>query len=212
VRPIGLSVAAVIVRPPLRSPVHWTSWALMTPKWEIQELADAPSGPLSSRIVAMRLPASTIVVRWLGPAWNSQPSSASVEGLRPLDVRSYEFVPGDGGDVIDDLRAGVCARLPEREDRAERVPDRTSTDAHHQAYGRLRTNAEGGPDMQLRRSRTGSPIGYVGDHADKLGRTRPLAHDEDERPRREDRAYGETIFNRAPVPLPRFLRSRRKKS
>jgi hypothetical protein len=64
--------------------------------------------------------------------------------------------------------------------------------------------------MKLRRSRDESPTGYVGDHADKLSHVRPLAHDEDERPRREDRSYGETIFNRAPVPLPRFLTGRRK--
>ena len=66
--------------------------------------------------------------------------------------------------------------------------------------------------MKHRRSRTKSPTGYVGDHADKLSRIRPLEHDEDERPRREDLTYGETIFNRAPVPLPRFLRGRRKKT
>ena len=66
--------------------------------------------------------------------------------------------------------------------------------------------------MKLRRSRNESPAGYVGDHADKLSRIRPLDHDEDERPRREDMAYGETIFNRAPVPLPRFLTRRSKKT
>ncbi len=66
--------------------------------------------------------------------------------------------------------------------------------------------------MKRRHSRSESPTGYVGDHADKLSRIRPLEHDEDERPRREDLTYGETIFNRAPVPLPRFLRGRRKKS
>jgi hypothetical protein len=66
--------------------------------------------------------------------------------------------------------------------------------------------------MKLRRSGDESPTGYVGDHADKLSRIRPLGHDEDERPRREDRAYGETIFNRTPVPLPRFLRGRSKKT
>lgn len=65
--------------------------------------------------------------------------------------------------------------------------------------------------MKLRRSRNESPTGHVGDHADKLSRIRPLEHDDDERPRREDLAYGETIFNRAPVPLPRFLRGRGKK-
>ena len=66
--------------------------------------------------------------------------------------------------------------------------------------------------MSFRRSPKDSPTGYVGDHADKLSRIRPLAHDEDERPRREDMTYGETIFNRAVVPLPRFLRGRRKKA
>jgi hypothetical protein len=66
--------------------------------------------------------------------------------------------------------------------------------------------------MKLHRSRDESPTRYVGDHADKLSRIRPLAHDEDERPRREDMAYGETLFNRAPVPLPRFLTGRRKKA
>ena len=66
--------------------------------------------------------------------------------------------------------------------------------------------------MKRRRSHSESPTGLVGDHADKLSRIRPLAHDEDERPRREDLTYGETIFNRAPVPLPRFLRGGRKKS
>jgi hypothetical protein len=44
----------------------------------------------------------------------------------------------------------------------------------------------------------------------RLGGVRALAHDEDERPSREDRTYGETIFNRGVVPLPRFLRGRRR--
>ena len=39
---------------------------------------------------------------------------------------------------------------------------------------------------------------------------RVISHDEDERPSREDRSYGETMFNRATVPLPRFLTGRRK--
>jgi hypothetical protein len=65
--------------------------------------------------------------------------------------------------------------------------------------------------MRRRRSGNEGPTGYVGDHADKLSRIRPFEHDEDERPRREDLTYGETIFNRAPVPLPRFLRRRSKK-
>ena len=44
----------------------------------------------------------------------------------------------------------------------------------------------------------------------RLDGVRSLAHDEDERPSREDRTYGETIFNRGVVPLPRFLRGRRR--
>ena len=43
----------------------------------------------------------------------------------------------------------------------------------------------------------------------RLGGVRALAHDDDERPSREDRGYGETIFTRPPVPLPRLLRGRR---
>jgi hypothetical protein len=46
---------------------------------------------------------------------------------------------------------------------------------------------------------------------DRLGTVRPLAHDDDERPSREDRDFGSTIFTRPPVPLPRFLRGRKKK-
>ena len=46
--------------------------------------------------------------------------------------------------------------------------------------------------------------------SDRLGGIRALAHDEDERPSREDRSYGETIFTRPPVPLPRILRGRRR--
>ena len=44
----------------------------------------------------------------------------------------------------------------------------------------------------------------------RLDGVRALAHDDDERPSREDRTYGETIFNRGVVPLPRFLRGRRR--
>ena len=52
----------------------------------------------------------------------------------------------------------------------------------------------------------------VGDHTDKLTRIPSIAHDEDERPTREDQHYGETLFNRAPVPLPRtFRRSSKRK-
>jgi hypothetical protein len=38
-----------------------------------------------------------------------------------------------------------------------------------------------------------------------------ISHDEDECPRREDLTYAETIFNRGVVPLPRFLRGRRRR-
>jgi hypothetical protein len=44
----------------------------------------------------------------------------------------------------------------------------------------------------------------------RLNGVRAVAHDDDERPSREDRSYGETIFNRSAVPLPRFLRGKRK--
>ena len=45
----------------------------------------------------------------------------------------------------------------------------------------------------------------------RLGGVRAIAHDEDERPSREDRTYGETIFTRGVVPMPRFLRGRRRR-
>jgi hypothetical protein len=44
----------------------------------------------------------------------------------------------------------------------------------------------------------------------RLGGVQPLAHDDDERPRREDMAYGQTIFTRPPVSLPRWLRGRKR--
>ena len=43
-------------------------------------------------------------------------------------------------------------------------------------------------------------------HYDKLSRVAAIAHDEDEAPSREDKTYGETIFNRTPVPLPKLFR------
>ena len=46
---------------------------------------------------------------------------------------------------------------------------------------------------------------------ERFAGVRALAHDEDERPSREDRSYGETIFTRPPVPLPRILRGRRRR-
>ena len=45
----------------------------------------------------------------------------------------------------------------------------------------------------------------------RLGGVRAIAHDDDERPSREDRTYGETIFTRPPVPLPKVLRRKRRK-
>jgi len=53
--------------------------------------------------------------------------------------------------------------------------------------------------MKLRRQPDEKSSGYVGDHADKLSRIPPLSHDEDERPRREDREYGQTIWAAARV-------------
>jgi hypothetical protein len=47
--------------------------------------------------------------------------------------------------------------------------------------------------------------------AGRLAGVRRVPHDEDERQSREDISYGETIFNRSVVPLPRFLTRRRKK-
>ena len=46
--------------------------------------------------------------------------------------------------------------------------------------------------------------------AGRLGGVQPMAHDDDERPRREDMSYGETIFTRPAVPLPRWLRGRKR--
>jgi hypothetical protein len=51
---------------------------------------------------------------------------------------------------------------------------------------------------------------HPSDPTDKLAGVRPLEHDEDEQPTREDRRFGRTIFNRPPVPLPRFLSGAKK--
>jgi hypothetical protein len=46
----------------------------------------------------------------------------------------------------------------------------------------------------------------------KLSRARPLAHQEDERPSAEDLNYGQTMFTRPTVPLPRpFTGGKRRK-
>jgi hypothetical protein len=69
--------------------------------------------------------------------------------------------------------------------------------------------------MRLRRKRPLEPpaTGHVGDHADKLGRVRPIPHDEDERQSTQDRGTYhspiESIFE--PVPLPDWLRPRRQR-
>ena len=66
--------------------------------------------------------------------------------------------------------------------------------------------------MNLGRKReTPPPTVYVGDYTDKLTRIRPIAHDDDERQTREDLRYGETLFDRPPVPVPRIFRRRRKR-
>ena len=43
------------------------------------------------------------------------------------------------------------------------------------------------------------------DSAPRLSGIPRLPHDEDERPSREDANYGQTIFTRPAVPLPRWL-------
>jgi hypothetical protein len=47
---------------------------------------------------------------------------------------------------------------------------------------------------------------------DRLGDVRPLSHDEDERPSREDRDYGSTIFTPPDWLRPRRKRGRKKDS
>jgi hypothetical protein len=51
----------------------------------------------------------------------------------------------------------------------------------------------------------------VSEQADKLSHVQRMVHDEDERPSREDMDYGNTIFTRPAVPLPRFLRGGKKR-
>ena len=67
----------------------------------------------------------------------------------------------------------------------------------------------------LRRSKDGKetrPSADADEGGPRLGGIAPMSHDDDERPRREDMDYGQTIFTRRPVPLPRWLRGRRDKS
>ena len=64
-----------------------------------------------------------------------------------------------------------------------------------------------------RRPRTDPPPGpRAPDPAAPAGRlsgVRVVSYDDDGRPSREDMSYGETIFNRGAVRLPRFLTGRR---
>jgi hypothetical protein len=65
-----------------------------------------------------------------------------------------------------------------------------------------------------RRSKKAVVAGQAGpaeQRGDRLSGVPPLAHDDDERPSREDMNYGQTIFTRPPVPLPRWMRGRRQK-
>ena len=63
---------------------------------------------------------------------------------------------------------------------------------------------------RTRRASAPPPTVYVGDHTHRLTRIPPLAHDDDERQRREDQDYGKTVFSDTPVPLPRFLTRRKR--
>ena len=62
--------------------------------------------------------------------------------------------------------------------------------------------------MKQERNSPGPP---VPDDGSRLSGILRIQHDEDERPSREDADYGQTIFSRPPVPLPRWLGGKRKK-
>jgi hypothetical protein len=49
------------------------------------------------------------------------------------------------------------------------------------------------------------PTPQVPDDGSRLSGVRHLQLDDDERPSREDASYGQTVFTRPPVPLPRWL-------
>ena len=53
------------------------------------------------------------------------------------------------------------------------------------------------------------PTPPTSETASRLSGVRGLPHDEDERPSREDAEYGQTIFTRELVPLPRWLSGRK---
>jgi hypothetical protein len=58
---------------------------------------------------------------------------------------------------------------------------------------------------------TPKPTPPAPETASRLGGIRGLPHDDDERPSREDADYGQTIFTREPIPLPRWLSGRKAK-
>ena len=66
--------------------------------------------------------------------------------------------------------------------------------------------------MSFRRSSKDAPQADTPEPDEgRLTGVRGLQHDdEDERPSREDRSYGETIFTRPAVPMPRWLRGKKK--
>ena len=59
---------------------------------------------------------------------------------------------------------------------------------------------------------TSKPTPPAAETASRLSGIRGLPHDDDERPSREDADYGQTIFTREPVTLPRWLRGRKAKT
>ena len=52
---------------------------------------------------------------------------------------------------------------------------------------------------------TDRPSAQEPDQGSRLGGLRPIQTDPDERQSREDASYGQTIFTRQPLPLPRWL-------
>jgi hypothetical protein len=65
--------------------------------------------------------------------------------------------------------------------------------------------------VMKRRRESEPPVPAAADEAGKLSHMPSIAHDDDERPSREDMNYGSTIFSRPTVPLPRFLSGGKKK-
>ena len=66
--------------------------------------------------------------------------------------------------------------------------------------------------MGLRDRKSEAPATEAGDHLDRLSRIRPHSHSEDDdRPSREDIAPQLSRAFSSPVPLPRFLQTRRER-